>query len=91
MNAASRGAPPSLGVIGAGTMGSGIALVGLRAGMRVVLVEPVDTMRDRAREYLHRHLEKNGSPAKMRELVLAADLESLSGAQVVIEAVPEDL
>jgi 3-hydroxybutyryl-CoA dehydrogenase len=59
--------------------------------MRVVLVEPVDTMRARAREYLHRHLEKNGSPERMHDLVLAADLESLSGVQVVIEAVPEDL
>jgi len=91
VSAASRGAAPGLGVIGAGTMGSGIALVGLRAGLRVVLVEPVDTMRDRARDYLHRHLEKNGSRERIHDLVLAADLESLSGARVVIEAVPEDL
>lgn len=81
----------SLGVVGGGTMGQGIALVGLLAGLRVVLVEPVDAMRDRARDYLHRHLEKKGQGDRMRELQLVADLESLRGVRVAIEAVPEDL
>ncbi|MGH2628112.1 MAG: 3-hydroxyacyl-CoA dehydrogenase family protein, partial [Anaerolineales bacterium] len=72
-------------------MGQGIALVGLLAGLRVVLVEPVDAMRDRARDYLHRHLEKKGQGDRMRELTLVADLESLRGVSVAIEAVPEDL
>lgn len=72
-------------------MGQGIALVGLLAGLRVVLVEPVDAMRDRARDYLHRHLEKKGQADRSRDLLLVADLDSLRGVRVAIEAVPEDL
>ena len=91
MGAGTRSPSPSLGVVGGGTMGQGITLVGLLAGMRVVLVEPVDAMRDRARDFLHRYLEKKGQGDRLRDLLLVADLESLRGVRVAIEAVPEDL
>ncbi|HSB90552.1 MAG TPA: 3-hydroxyacyl-CoA dehydrogenase NAD-binding domain-containing protein [Anaerolineales bacterium] len=80
-----------IGVIGAGTMGSGIALVALSAWRPVVLVDPIESARARAQEYLHRHLSKPGKTAALDRLTLAADLEALSGCGLVIEAAPENL
>jgi 3-hydroxybutyryl-CoA dehydrogenase len=80
-----------IGVVGAGTMGSGIALVALSAWRPVILVDPLEPARHRAAEYLRRHLDKPGKRAALDHLTLAADLEALSGCDLVIEAAPEDL
>ncbi len=80
-----------IGIVGAGTMGSGIALVALSAWRAVVLVDPLDSARAQAEAYLRRHLAKPGKAAALDRLTLSADLESLAGCGLVIEAAPEDL
>ena len=89
----SRGlrADSAIGIVGAGTMGSGIALVALSAWRPVVLVDPLDSARAQAEAYLRRHLAQPGKRAALDRLTLSPDLESLAGCGLVIEAAPEDL
>jgi 3-hydroxybutyryl-CoA dehydrogenase len=89
-----------LGVLGAGTMGTGVAQVAAEVGLAVMLHDPLPGAVDRARErigqLLARKVEKGQLTAHHREAALgcitpAADLEDLLGAGLVLEAVPEDL
>jgi 3-hydroxybutyryl-CoA dehydrogenase len=87
-------APARLGVVGAGTMGAGIAQLGCAAGMRTLLHDPVpDALErgaDRARAGLAKWLEKGrvgGDAAGLLEPV--ARLEGLAGCELVIEAAPD--
>jgi len=90
-----------VGVIGAGTMGGGIAQVAARAGYRTALfdVAPGAAVRalERIADSLARAVEKGRCTAEEREAALArleaaADLEKLAAeADLLIEAVPEDL
>lgn len=84
-------------VIGAGTMGRGIALAGLEAGLDVTLVDVDRTVLDAAGDfvtgYLDRHPRGDAAdlPARGR-LRTETDLAVVLGnASVVIEAVPEIL
>jgi 3-hydroxybutyryl-CoA dehydrogenase len=82
-------------VIGAGTMGRGIALAALAAGLDVTLVDVDRAVLDAAREqitgYLERHPGTHDDPVAGR-LQTDVDLEAAVGrADVVIEAVPEIL
>jgi len=45
-----------LGIVGAGTMGAGIGLVALRAGLPVVLQDTSDQALQRSTAYLSKHL-----------------------------------
>jgi 3-hydroxybutyryl-CoA dehydrogenase len=90
----------TIGVVGAGTMGSGIAHVAAQAGYRVVLydvsTELADKGLERIRENLHQGVEKGKVKPEERDAALAriqtsAELDSLSRCELVIEAVPEDL
>lgn len=90
----------TIGVIGAGTMGNGIAQVAARAGYNVI-------MRDVSDEFLHRGLQSINSSlqrdidkqrlteAEKQEIVgrisSTTDVEKLSEASFVIEAVTENL
>jgi 3-hydroxybutyryl-CoA dehydrogenase len=90
----------TIGVVGSGTMGNGIAQVAARAGYSVV-------MRDVSEEFLQRGLkaidkslqrdvDKERLSAEEKQSILArikttTDLEALSEATFVIEAVTEDL
>lgn len=47
-----------LGIVGAGTMGSGIALAALLAGLSVRLVEIDPATRGKAADYLEHHLQR---------------------------------
>lgn len=81
----------TLGVIGAGTMGSGIALLGLRAGTKVYLYDISPEMQTKARNYLEYHLARKGQTERMADLHPVDALPALRSCQVVIEAAPENL
>ncbi len=88
-------------VVGAGTMGSGIAQVAARAGYRTELFDVAAGAAQRAvarvGDSLARAVEKGRCTAEEREqalsrLAVAADLEGAAAqADLVIEAAPEDL
>jgi 3-hydroxyacyl-CoA dehydrogenase len=87
-------------VIGAGTMGQGIAIALLDAGLVVTLVESADAALARARERIAAHyrsaLEKKRIDQATRDSLLArldssTALSSIAAADAVIEAVFEDI
>ena len=86
--------PDTLGVVGAGTMGAGIAQLGAAAGMRTLLYDPVDEALERGsfavRRGLARWVEKGraGEDAAARLEPVAA-LAELAPCELVIEAAPE--
>lgn len=89
-----------IGVVGAGTMGTGIAIAALDGGVRVVLVERDDAALERGVQRIADHYAGRVAAGKLSEAV-AADRQSrltagtdwtlLSDADLVIEAVFEDL
>ncbi len=88
-----------VGVVGAGTMGNGIAQVFAQAGFDVRLVDTVPPALDRARDAMARSLgkfvEKGKLSAKDRDAALgrlttAGDIGSLADADYVVEAIVED-
>ena len=90
--------PTSIGVVGAGTMGSGIAQVFAQKNYRVVLCDSVPSQLEKAfstiRKNLNRDLEKSRIDAAERDRALAnirteSSLEALQGSRLVIEAVSE--
>jgi 3-hydroxyacyl-CoA dehydrogenase len=90
----------NIGVIGAGTMGSGIAVCFLDAGLPVQLIERDAPSLERGVERIrgiYQRLEQSGrmSPAEMEtrlaRLTPALSLQSLAQADLVIEAVFEDM
>ncbi|MEX1246932.1 MAG: 3-hydroxyacyl-CoA dehydrogenase NAD-binding domain-containing protein [Anaerolineales bacterium] len=80
-----------IGIVGAGTMGSGIALVALNAGCEVYLQDALPHMLDKAEDYIKTFLGKRGQSERFSKLHLVSKLEELAPARVVIEAVPEQL
>jgi len=88
----------TIGVVGAGTMGAGIAQVAARAGFDVVLVDQAETWLDRGlatiTENLDRQVEKGRLADTARDAILARiegsiQIPHLSGCELVIEAVTE--
>jgi 3-hydroxybutyryl-CoA dehydrogenase len=80
-----------IGVIGAGTMGSGIALAALLADHQVVLYDLVEAGLERAQEYIRKHLERKHRAISIKYLTLTSNLQDLRGCGFVIEAAPEVL
>ena len=89
-----------VGVLGAGTMGAGIAVTIARAGHRVVLRDLHDDRVARGleevRRFLDRSVEKGRLEAEARDAALAGltgttSLGDLAGCDIVVEAVSEDL
>jgi 3-hydroxybutyryl-CoA dehydrogenase len=83
-----------LGVVGAGTMGAGIAQLGCAAGMEVLLHDPVEEAlergAERVRSGLRKWIEKGRAGEESLELLRpAAALDDLAGCDLVIEAAPE--
>ncbi|HEY8638256.1 MAG TPA: 3-hydroxyacyl-CoA dehydrogenase family protein [Solirubrobacteraceae bacterium] len=86
----------TLGVVGAGTMGSGIAALGCVAGERTLLFDPVEGAAEkgaeRARKELAGGAERGRWEAGREELLETVDaLEGLAPCDVIIEAAPERL
>ncbi|MED1781676.1 3-hydroxyacyl-CoA dehydrogenase NAD-binding domain-containing protein [Brevibacillus fortis] len=89
-----------IGVIGAGTMGAGIALVCARKGHQVVLLDANQAVLDKALVYLQSILTKDVEKNKISEqemtetlqlVHLVSEMEQLADSDIVIEAVPERL
>lgn len=80
-----------IGVVGAGTMGKGIALTALLSDLQVVLYDVSLEAREDAQRYIQAHLEKKRKAINMKYLRLSTDLSDFGGCGVVIEAAPEDL
>jgi 3-hydroxybutyryl-CoA dehydrogenase len=83
-----------LGVVGAGTMGAGIAQLGCAAGMRTVLHDPVPEALEaglgRVRDGLERWVAKGRADSRSVDLLAESDsLEGLAECDLVIEAAPE--
>jgi 3-hydroxybutyryl-CoA dehydrogenase len=89
-----------IGVIGAGTMGNGIAQVVARAGYRVVMRDVKDEFLERGlaaiEKSLQRDVEKERLFADEKDVIrdriqATTSLEALRDASIVIEAVTENL
>ncbi len=89
----------SAGVVGAGTMGHGIAHVLALAGVEVELVDVDETALEEALASIERNLERQASKGVVEEgdveaalsrITAGTDMGSLSGAELVVEAVSED-
>jgi 3-hydroxybutyryl-CoA dehydrogenase len=80
-----------LGIIGAGTMGSGIALLGLRAGMTVFLYDISQERLAEGKEYIKKHLERKKQGDLLENLKETQKLEDFVNCDAVIEAAPEKL
>jgi 3-hydroxybutyryl-CoA dehydrogenase len=92
--------PDTIGVLGAGTMGSGIAQLACIAGARTLLHDPVPDALERGVSSIHKHLDRavernrmsaEQAAAAKERLEAAPELADLSSAGLVIEAAPEKL
>jgi len=88
----------TVAVLGAGTMGNGIAHVFARSGYRVILRDIEKKFLDRALETISKNLDRELKKAKITEsdkaqalalIQLVTDTSALAGAEFVVEAVSE--
>ncbi|TLP60337.1 3-hydroxyacyl-CoA dehydrogenase [Parasedimentitalea maritima] len=88
-----------IGVLGAGMMGAGIALVSAQAGMEVVLIDRDQAAADKGKSYAETYMDKGikrgkATPEKKNALLAritaTPDLDQLKGCDLIIEAVFED-
>jgi 3-hydroxybutyryl-CoA dehydrogenase len=89
-----------IGVLGAGTMGNGIAQLAARSGGRTLLYDPIPEALqrglERARDGLQKEaakgrLEREEAQAGIERLEAVDDLAAFAPCELVIEAVPERL
>ncbi len=90
----------TVAVIGAGTMGAGIAICALDAGLNVILLEQDEAALQRGQQRVAAHYQSRVDAGKMKAAVAAAsqsrlnpttDWAQLERADLVIEAVFEDM
>jgi 3-hydroxybutyryl-CoA dehydrogenase len=90
----------TVAVLGAGTMGNGIAHVFARAGYSVILSDVEERFLQRGMETIGKNLDrevKKGKlteaekPAVLARLSLVTDMSAIAAADFVVEAVPEKL
>jgi 3-hydroxybutyryl-CoA dehydrogenase len=89
-----------IGVVGAGTMGNGIAQVFAQSGFEVRLVDAVQPALDRARGTIEKSLSKfvergkltaDQRDAALGRLTAATDVGTLTDVDYVVEAIVEDI
>lgn len=89
----------SLGVVGAGQMGSGIAHVAAAAGVSVTLVDVEQRFLDKGRAGIEKNLDREVARGKrtvedkaatLSRLTASTRLEALAGSDAVIEAIVEN-
>ncbi len=89
-----------VGIIGAGMMGAGIALVSALAGIQVVLIDSKQEAADKGKSYTTAYMDKGISRKKVteekKEAVLSlinatTDYAALEGCDLIVEAVFEDV
>ncbi|MGA2164453.1 MAG: 3-hydroxyacyl-CoA dehydrogenase NAD-binding domain-containing protein [Solirubrobacteraceae bacterium] len=87
-----------IGVLGAGTMGAGIAQLACRAGARTLLHDPIPQALQRGAEKARGGLEKEAAKGRITaeqaraaaaRLEVVAGMEALAPCDLVIEAAPE--
>jgi 3-hydroxybutyryl-CoA dehydrogenase len=90
----------TVAVLGAGTMGNGIAHVFARAGYKVLLRDVEQHLLDRALDTISKNLDREVKKGKLdssekstvlARLVPVTDMSTLANADFVVEAVPEKL
>ncbi len=88
-----------VGVLGAGMMGAGIALVSARAGIDVVLIDQNQEAADRGKAYsenfMNKGIKRKKTTSVQKDTILGkikptSDLNSLLDVDLIIEAVFED-
>ena len=88
-----------VGVMGAGMMGAGIALVSALAGIEVVLIDQKQEAADRGKDYTATYMDKGIKRGKVTEekkekilslITATTDYDALRGCDLIIEAVFED-
>jgi len=89
----------TLGVVGGGQMGSGIAHVAAAAGLTVTLVDVEERFLEKARAGIEKNLEREVARGKrtadekaaaLGRIATTTRLESLAGMDAVVEAIVED-
>jgi 3-hydroxybutyryl-CoA dehydrogenase len=90
----------SIGVVGAGTMGSGIAQVAILAGFRVFLHDPIEGALARGRSRIAQsvtravergHVQAEAAEEALGRLRAVSRLTEMRDAHLIIEAAPEEL
>ncbi len=90
----------TVGVVGAGTMGNGIAHVFAQNGYHVRLVDVSQDILDRALQTIRKNLERQAKKAIIQEgeidpilsrIQTATEVEAMRDAQLVVEAVVENV
>ncbi|MBZ6379978.1 3-hydroxyacyl-CoA dehydrogenase [Pacificimonas flava] len=83
-----------IGMLGAGMMGAGIALVSARAGIEVVLLDTSQESAEKGKAYTEQKLGKRMDKEKLRPILdritPTTDYADLEGCDFIIEAVFED-
>ncbi len=89
-----------IGVLGAGTMGAGIAQLACRSGAQTLLFDPVSEALEKGRAKLEDGLRREAAKGKLsnedaqaaaERLQTVASLGDLASCELIIEAVPERL
>ena len=91
--------PRTIGVVGAGQMGNGIAHVAAAAGFDVLLSDVEDRFLEKARGTIEKNLDREVAKGKrsadekgsaLGRLVTTTDLERFASAELVVEAIVEN-